>query len=102
MGKQGVRDVALQNLKTADALKNKLQHLKGFGLRFLADTYNEFVLECPGPASELHAKLLEANIVAGLPLGDFYPELDNCLLLCATEMNSLESLDHFADQLGSL
>ena len=102
MGKQGVRDMALQNLKTANALKDKLQQLKGFGLRFLADTYNEFVLECPGPAQELHAKLLEANIVAGLPLGNFYPELDNCLLLCATEMNSLESLDKFADQLATL
>jgi glycine cleavage system P protein (glycine dehydrogenase) subunit 1 len=102
MGKQGVRDMALQNLKTANALKDKLQQLKGFGLRFLADTYNEFVLECPGPAQELHAKLLEANIVAGLPLGNLYPELDNCLLLCATEMNSLKSLDHFADQLSSL
>jgi glycine cleavage system P protein (glycine dehydrogenase) subunit 1 len=102
MGKQGVRDMALQNLKTANALKDKLQQLKGFGLRFLSDTYNEFVLECPGPAQELHAKLLEANIVAGLPLGNFYPELDNCLLLCATEMNSLESLDRFADQLSSL
>ena len=102
MGKQGVRDVALQNLKTVNALKDKLQQLKGFGLRFLADTYNEFVLECPGPAQELHAKLLAANIVAGLPLGNFYPELDNCLLLCATEMNSEESLNHFADQLGSL
>ena len=102
MGKQGVRDMALQNLKTANLLKDKLQQLKGFGLRFLADTYNEFVLECPGPAQELHAKLLEANIVAGLPLGNLYPELDNCLLLCATEMNSLESLDHFADQLSSL
>ncbi len=102
LGKQGVRDVALQNLKTVDALKNKLQHLKGFSLRFQADTYNEFVLECPGPAQELHAKLLDANIVAGLPLGHFYPELDHCLLLCATEMNSWESLDRFADQLGSL
>lgn len=102
MGKQGVRDMALQNLKTANALKDKLQQLKGFGLRFLSDTYNEFVLECSGPAQELHAKLLEANIVAGLPLGNLYPELDNCLLLCATEMNSLESLDHFADQLSSL
>ena len=102
MGKQGVRDMALQNLKTANALKDKLQQLKGFGLRFLSDTYNEFVLECPGPAQELHSKLIESNIVAGLPLENFYPELGNCLLLCATEMNSLESLDHFADQLGSL
>ena len=102
MGKQGIRDMALQNLKTADALRNKLQRLKGFSLRFEAGTYNEFVLECPGPAQEVHSKLLEAGIVAGLPLGNFYPELENCLLLCATEMNSLESLDRFADQLASL
>jgi len=102
MGKQGVRDLALQNLKTANALKDKLQHLKGFSLRFPADTYNEFVLECPGPAEELHANLLADNVVAGLPLGNFYPELDHCLLLCATEMNSLESIDYFADQLKSL
>ncbi len=102
MGKQGVRDVALQNLKAADALKNKLQRLKGFSLRFQAGTYNEFVLECPAPAQELHTKLLKKDIIAGLPLGRFYPELENCLLLCATEMNSLESLDRFADQLGSM
>jgi len=102
MGKQGIRDMALQNLKTADALKNKLKRLKGFSLRFEAGTYNEFVLECPGPAQEVHSKLLEAGIVAGLPLGNFYPELENGLLLCATEMNSLESLDRFADQLASL
>jgi len=102
MGKQGVRDLALQNLKTANALKDKLQHLKGFSLRFPADTYNEFVLECPGQAEELHANLLADNVVAGLPLGNFYPELDHCLLLCATEMNSLESINYFADQLKSL
>lgn len=102
MGKQGVRDVALQNLKTAAALKDKLQHLKGFSLRFAAGTYNEFVLECPEPAQGLHARLLESKIVAGLPLGNFYPELENCLLLCATEMNSLKSLDHLADQLSSI
>lgn len=102
MGKQGVREVALQNLKTADHLKNKLQKLKGFGLRFPADTYNEFVLECPGPATAIHEQLLQEKIVAGLPLGDFYPELDNCLLLCATEMNSAESLDRLAAQLGAL
>ncbi len=102
MGKQGVRDVALQNLKTADTLKNKLQKLKGFGLRFPADTYNEFVLECPGPAKAVHDQLLQEKIVAGLPLGDFYPELENCLLLCATEMNSAESLDRLAAQLRAL
>lgn len=102
MGKQGVREVALQNLKTAHALKDKLQKINGFHLRFAGATYNEFVLECPVPAQEIHQKLVEDNIVAGLPLGKFYPELENCLLLCATEMNSLESIDRLAGRMSDL
>nr|NIQ00355.1 aminomethyl-transferring glycine dehydrogenase subunit GcvPA [Nitrospinaceae bacterium]NIR54436.1 aminomethyl-transferring glycine dehydrogenase subunit GcvPA [Nitrospinaceae bacterium]NIS84853.1 aminomethyl-transferring glycine dehydrogenase subunit GcvPA [Nitrospinaceae bacterium]NIT81658.1 aminomethyl-transferring glycine dehydrogenase subunit GcvPA [Nitrospinaceae bacterium]NIU43935.1 aminomethyl-transferring glycine dehydrogenase subunit GcvPA [Nitrospinaceae bacterium] len=65
MGKAGVREVALQNLKTAAALKNKLAQVKGFRLKFEAETYNEFVLECPGSAKAVHEKLLERQIVAG-------------------------------------
>jgi len=101
MGRQGVRDVALQNLKTAQALKEKLANIKGFRLRFAAETYNEFVLECPVPAEEIHRELVKDHIIAGLPLGRFYPELKNSLLLCATEMNSAESLDRLAKRLAA-
>jgi len=37
--------------------------------------------------------LLEKKIIGGLPLGRFYPELANCLLLCATEMSKRADMD---------
>jgi len=37
--------------------------------------------------------LLEQKIIGGLPLGRFYPELADCVLLCATEMSKREHMD---------
>ena len=94
--------MALQNLRHADYMKNKLAKIDGFKIKFSGDTYNEFVLECPAPAREIQEKLLQEKIVAGLPLGDYYPELESSLLLCATEMTSQEAIDRLADRLSTL
>ncbi len=103
MGKQGLREVALLNVRKADYLKNRLSKIKGFSIRFAADTFNEFVLECPKPAEEIRDALLQgANILAGVPLGTHYPELANCLLLCATELNTREEMDRLAEKLEGM
>lgn len=102
MGKEGMREVAQRNLMHADYMKNKLSKLDGFNIRFSGETYNEFVLECPKPAKEVQTKLLEEKIVAGLPLGQHYEELDNCLLVCATEITPQDHIDRLADQLSRI
>ncbi|HJO00550.1 MAG TPA: aminomethyl-transferring glycine dehydrogenase subunit GcvPA, partial [Nitrospinaceae bacterium] len=91
MGKQGLRELALLNLRKADYLKNKLSKVSGFEIQFSADTFNEIVLKCPRSANEIRDALLEHKILAGLPLGEYYPELADSLLLCATEVNTVES-----------
>jgi len=102
MGKQGLRELALLNLRKADYLKNKLSKMQGFSIRFNADTFNEIVLKCPRPASEIRDALLEYKILAGLPLGDYYQELDDSLLICATELNTVEAIDRLAEKLGTV
>ena len=102
MGKQGMRELAEMNLKKADYLKNRLSKLKGYSIRFQADTFNEFVLECPQPAETVRDKLLDEKILAGLPLSNFYPELEKSLLLCATEVNTAEEMDRLAERLETL
>jgi len=102
MGKRGLREIALLNLRKADHLKNRLAKIPGFKIRFGGDTFNEFVLECPGPVKDIQAALLENKILAGWPLEASYPELSNCLLLTATEMNSVEEIDRLADTLETL
>ena len=102
MGKQGLRELAVLNLRKADYLKNKLSKVGGFEIRFNADTFNEFVLKCPKPAKEVRDALLEHKILAGFPLGEHYPEFADSLLLCATEMNTVEAIDRLAEKLEGI
>ncbi len=102
MGKEGLREAAIQNLQKADYLKNRLAKIKGYEIKFSADIFNEFVLTCPVPAQEVRDQLLQEKILAGVPLATFYPEMENDLLLCATETNTVEEIDRLADKLAGL
>ena len=102
MGKQGLRELALLNLSKTDYMKKKLSKIQGFEMQFSGDTFNEIVLKCPKPANEIRDALLEYKILAGLPLGNYYPELDDSLLLCTTELNTVEDIDLLADKLETV
>src|SRR5271168_4507836 len=89
-GKEGLRELAEQNLSKAHYLAAKLK------LHFEAPFFNEFVVSTKDPEG-VNAALLAKKIIGGLPLGRFYPELDGALLLCATEMNRREHMDTLAE-----
>ena len=90
-GKQGLRELAEQNLAKAHYLAGKLQ------TRFDASFFNEFVVQTNGRSpEEINSELLEKNIIGGLPLEKFYPELAGCMLLCATEMSKRSDMDTVA------
>jgi len=87
-GKQGLRELAEQNLAKAHYLAGKLPR------RFAGPFFNEFVARCPGRSPEaVNQELLGKRIIGGLPLGRFYPELADSMLLCATEMSRREDMD---------
>jgi glycine dehydrogenase subunit 1 len=90
-GKQGLRELAEQNLAKAHYLGAKLN------LRFTGKYFNEFVARAP---EEKNKALLKKKIVGGLPLGRFYPELADCQLLCATEMTRRADMDTVAEVLA--
>jgi glycine dehydrogenase subunit 1 len=91
-GKQGLRELAEQNLSKAHYLAGKLPQ------RFNGPFFNEFVAATNGRTPEdINARLLERKIVGGVPLGRFYPELRDAMLLCATEMNRREQMDTLAE-----
>jgi glycine dehydrogenase subunit 1 len=90
-GKQGLRELAEQNLAKAHYLANKLQP------RFSGPFFNEFVVSTGDRTpEEINAALLEKKIIGGLPLDRFYPELAGSMLLCATEMSKREEMDKLA------
>ncbi|MGH9663196.1 MAG: glycine dehydrogenase, partial [Bryobacteraceae bacterium] len=91
-GKEGLRELAAQNLSKAHYLAGKLPQ------RFTGPFFNEFVVSTNGRTpDEINGALLEKKIIGGLPLARFYPELDNAMLLCCTEMTGREQMDRVAE-----
>jgi glycine dehydrogenase subunit 1 len=87
-GKAGLRELAEQNLAKAHYLSG------GCDVRFRGNCFNEFVVRPKHRTPEqVNASLLEQKVIGGLPLGRFYPELKDCMLLCATEMSKREDMD---------
>jgi len=87
-GKEGLRELALQNLAKAHYLAGKVKP------RFTGSFFNEFVARVDGQSpDEWNKALLKKKIIGGLPLGRFYPELSDSVLLCATEMTNRADMD---------
>ena len=102
LGKQGLHEIAILNVRKAHYLKNRLAHIAGFEIKFATHFFNEFVLQCQQPAEFILNALKEDQIIGGFPLEQHYPELKNCLLVCATELNSQRDMDRLADKLGKI
>ena len=92
-GKQGLRELAEQNLAKAHYLAGKVKP------RFSGKFFNEFVARVEKP-DEVNKNLLRKKIIGGLPLGRFYPELEGNVLLCATEMSKRADMDVLAEALA--
>ena len=87
-GKEGLRELAAQNLSKAHYLAKQVPQ------RFSGPFFNEFVAKTNGhSADQINQKLLEMRIIGGLSLKRFYPELDDAMLLCATEMCRREQME---------
>ena len=87
-GKQGLRELAEQNLAKAHYLASKLKP------RFTGPFFNEFVA---ATNDSMNKSLLKKKIIGGLPLGAFYPELADSALWCATEMSQRAQMDIVAE-----
>ena len=88
MGRGGLTKIAKLSYARAHLLNRKLEKVNFRNLNS-KPFYNEFVVKAPSSAEELASRLLKKGIVGGLNLGE-----DN-LLICCTEMNSLQDIDDF-------
>jgi glycine dehydrogenase subunit 1 len=96
MGKEGLREVALQNLAKARFAQAELEKIPGVRRVFSGPTFNEFALEFPRSVKMINAALLREKIVGPFALGTQYPELTKRALICVTETMSRAEIERFA------
>ena len=100
LGGTGIRRLAALNHDKAEYLKEALRGAGCF-IPFSAPAFNEFVVSAPGGFDARCRRLIEKKILAGLPLGPYYPELAGHNLLCVTEKASREAMDVFVSEVRS-
>jgi len=99
MGPQGMRKVAEQCLQKAAYARESITALKGYDDVFSGSSFKEFAVTVPGDPAELNKKLLEKNILGGVDLTPFYPELKNTMLFAVTEKRTKEEIDALVREL---
>jgi glycine dehydrogenase subunit 1 len=99
LGKSGLRRVAELCYHKAHYAAEAIQKLKGYSLAFKSPFFKEFVIRCPTPPEKINRVLLKEKIIGGLDVSHL---VENGMLLCVTEMNSRQEIDHLVSVLGAL
>jgi glycine dehydrogenase subunit 1 len=101
LGKEGLREMAEQNLAKAQFALSELLKVPGVRRTFDAPFFNEFTIELPRSVKIVNNDLLREKIIGPLALGTAYPELTKRALVCVTETTSRAEIERFAGALKS-
>jgi glycine dehydrogenase subunit 1 len=93
VGAEGLARAAALSASRAHATLQSIGSIEGFDRRFRAPFFQEFVVESAHDPEAVAEQLLESNILGPLALGEFYPDLDDCLLFAATERRTKADMD---------
>jgi glycine dehydrogenase subunit 1 len=96
LGREGMRELAYQNIQKAHYALERLSSIKGVRRKFSGPVFNEFVLEFEGGYKKVEDRLLQEAVLGGLPLGPVYPDLGDCALFCVTEVHRKDDIDRLA------
>lgn len=102
LGTDGLERVAASSYSNTRKLVEKLCQIKGVEKVFNGANFHEAVISLPKDAPRVLEDLSHKDIAGGLALGKFYPELKNCILVCATETKIESDLDTYAEQLAQV
>ncbi|QDT69988.1 putative glycine dehydrogenase (decarboxylating) subunit 1 [Planctomycetes bacterium MalM25] len=98
LGPEGLKETANHCLQKSRYLADRLCESERFELAFAAPTFKEFVVrDRQGGVDDLVRDGLANGFLIGVPLGPFYPGLDDCLLVAVTEKRTREELDRFVE-----
>ena len=99
LGPQGLKNVALASHANTRSLVDKLTAIAGVERAFPSPCFHEAVIRVNSPVADVLRALRAQGILGGYALGCDYPELADCILVCATETKTDDDLGAYAQQL---
>lgn len=94
-GTDGLQQIAKASMHNTATVVEGALHIPGVTPLFDGPYFYECALRLPLPAQNVLERLLAEQILGGYNLEEAYPELENALLICATETKTSEDLTRF-------
>ncbi len=102
MGPQGLRETAELCLRKAHYAKERLAATSRLTVAFDQPTFKEFVVrDRDGRVADLIAQATDAGYLAGIRLGQWYPQFEDCFLVAVTEKRTKAEIDGLAEVLSA-
>jgi glycine dehydrogenase subunit 1 len=102
VGKEGLMQVANLCASKANFARELLLQIKGVEAVGEKSFFNEFVIRLPGDSSEAVGKLIDRGFAGGFPLGRYYNDRKNQLLVAVTEKRTREEIKAFANAMEAV
>ena len=100
LGPQGLRETASLCLQKTRYAAEQLCQQERFSLAFEQPTFKEFVVrDAENNVAALLKSAEQAGILAGVPLGQWYPKLADCFLVAVTEKRTKVEIDALVQSL---
>jgi glycine dehydrogenase subunit 1 len=99
LGKQGFRELGELCLQKAHYAFRQITAIPGFKAISSAPFFDEFAIQLPVSINRLQQLFEQADIIGGLPLDEYDPDLPNAMLFCVTETRTKEEIDYLVSVL---
>lgn len=96
LGKEGLKELAQLNLEKAEFARQCLEKIKGVQVKRSSPTFNEFTICLPVDASKVVEAMVKKGFAAGFPLGRYYPDMENYMIVAVTEKRTKEEILRYA------
>lgn len=102
LGKEGLREVAMQSTKKAHYAFEELTKSGKYKRLFDKPFFKEFAVTSDIDAEKITTDLRKENIIGGYHLGKDYPELKNSVLYAVTEKRTKDEIDKLSSVLEGI
>lgn len=102
LGKEGLREVALQSTKKAHYAMKKLTESGKYKPLFDQPFFKEFALTSDTDADKIREELEKEDILGGYHLGKDYSQFENAILYAVTEKRTKDEIDKLSSVLEGI
>lgn len=99
VGEKGLEEVARLCNEKAEFAKQKLGEIKGVEVKRSSPTFNEFTIRLPKNPNTVIGELIEKGVAAGFPLGRYYKDMEDYMLIAVTEKRTKQEIQMLAHTL---